>query len=61
MDTGTHYLELTKLCMDQTYSQINVRFYKQNFGTSMGNAPSPFLADFEVKIEDIFSPMDPIC
>jgi hypothetical protein len=44
--------------MDQTYFQINGRFYKQNFGTSIGNSLSPFLAnlfmaDFEVKLSKL--------
>jgi hypothetical protein len=42
MNTVNAYVELAKLCMDQTYFQINNRFYKQNFGTSMGNPLSPF-------------------
>jgi hypothetical protein len=55
MNTVNAYLELAKLCMDQTYFQINGRYYKQNLGTSMGNALSPFLAnlfmtDYKVKL-----------
>jgi hypothetical protein len=38
MNTVNAYLELAKLCMDQSYFQINGRFYKQKFGTSMVNA-----------------------
>jgi hypothetical protein len=35
MNTINAYLELAKLCMDQTYFQINGRFSKQNFGQSI--------------------------
>ncbi|XP_044738897.1 uncharacterized protein LOC123300392 [Chrysoperla carnea] len=39
------YLQLTRLCMEQTYFQFNEKFYKQVHGTSMGNPLSPFLAN----------------
>jgi hypothetical protein len=39
------YIKLTNLCMKQNAFQFNNKFYIQNFGTSMGNPLSPFLAN----------------
>lgn len=49
----TEYLQLTDLCMNQNSFVFNNKFYKQNFGTSMGNPLSPFLANlFMNKLEN---------
>jgi Reverse transcriptase (RNA-dependent DNA polymerase)/GIY-YIG catalytic domain len=39
------YINLAKLGMKHSFFQFNDTFYKQDFGTSMGNALSPFLAN----------------
>jgi hypothetical protein len=44
--------------MEQSYFRFNGEFFKQTFGTSMGNALSPllanvFLADFETKLSKL--------
>jgi hypothetical protein len=44
-NTINAYVELAKLCMQENFFQFNGHFYKQNFGTSMGNALSPFMAN----------------
>jgi Reverse transcriptase (RNA-dependent DNA polymerase) len=45
MDSVNTYVELAKMCMQDNYFQFDGRFYQQTFGTSMGNALSPFLAN----------------
>jgi hypothetical protein len=52
------YVELAKMCMQDNYFQFNGQFYRQTFGTSMGNALSPllaniFMADFESKLSKL--------
>jgi hypothetical protein len=45
---GSHmnsYVEFIKMCMQYNYFQFNGHYYRQTFGTSMGNALSPFLAN----------------
>lgn len=39
------YTELTKLCMDQNCFQFRDKFYKQKFGSGMGNSLSGFVAE----------------
>ena len=39
------YIEIARLAMAQPFFQFNETFYKQNFGTSMGNSLSPFIAN----------------
>lgn len=51
------YVELTKLCMDQNYFMFRNKFYKQKFGTAMGNSLSSFISElfmafFEMNISD---------
>lgn len=38
-------INLTTVCMQENWFQFNGKFYKQNFGCSMGSPLSPFLAD----------------
>jgi hypothetical protein len=50
------YSELAKLCMSENCFRFEEKFYKQTFGTSMGNALLPFIANlfmgfFEKKLE----------
>lgn len=44
-DKGRMYINMTKVCMNQTIFQFKGKFYKQNFGTSMGNPLSCFVAN----------------
>jgi hypothetical protein len=46
MDSVNSYVELTKMCMQDTYFQFNGHYYRQTLGTSMENTLSPFLANF---------------
>jgi hypothetical protein len=55
MDSINSYVELTKMFMQDNYFQLNGHDYRQTFGTSMGNALSPFLtnifmADLETRL-----------
>lgn len=54
-------VNLTGICMNENYFQFNKKFYKQNFGCSMGSSLSPFLANLfmsffetELKKNNIF-------
>ena len=39
------YITLTKACMEQNVFEFSGQFYNTSFGTAMGNAISPFLAN----------------
>jgi PHD/YefM family antitoxin component YafN of YafNO toxin-antitoxin module len=39
------YTKIAKLCMEQTQFQFRGAYYEQTFGTAMGNALSPFIAN----------------
>lgn len=46
------FLWIAKLCTADSYFQFREKFYKLNFGTSMGNPISPLIADlFLSKLE----------
>jgi hypothetical protein len=52
----TMYMKLAELCMKENTFQFEGKFYEQTFGTSMGNALSPFVANlfmgvFEQKLK----------
>ncbi|XP_055307948.1 uncharacterized protein LOC129572066, partial [Sitodiplosis mosellana] len=38
-------VRLTKICMDENWFRFNDKYYRQNFGCSMGSSLSPFLAN----------------
>lgn len=38
------YMELIKLCMSHSFFTFRGKYYKQTFGTAMGNAAAPFLS-----------------
>jgi hypothetical protein len=42
---ATIYTKVAKLCMEQTQFLIREAYYQQTFGTAMGNALSPFIAN----------------
>ncbi|XP_062701697.1 uncharacterized protein LOC134285243 [Aedes albopictus] len=57
-EIGTHtdicldlFLEVTAFCIECSYFSFNGSFYKQKFGTAMGNPLSPMIAD--LVMEDI--------
>lgn len=57
-DLKNLYIETTKLCMNHSFFQFNNVYYKQTFGTSMGNPLSPLMAElfmskFELELKDI--------
>ncbi|XP_055307900.1 uncharacterized protein LOC129572021 [Sitodiplosis mosellana] len=41
-------VRLTKICMDENWFRFNDKYYRQNFGCSMGSSLSPFLANLFV-------------
>ncbi|XP_031634452.1 uncharacterized protein LOC116347852 [Contarinia nasturtii] len=51
VQNGVHDIEraeiinLTRICMSESWFQFNGKFYKQNFGCCMGSPLSPFLAN----------------
>ncbi|XP_044742292.1 NADH-quinone oxidoreductase subunit F-like [Chrysoperla carnea] len=45
MDEVTELVKLTRLCMRQNVFTFEGKYYKQTFGTSMGNPLSPFLSN----------------
>ncbi|XP_055854251.1 uncharacterized protein LOC129917995 [Episyrphus balteatus] len=50
------YVRAAEMCMNTNYFQFRGRFFKINFGTSMGNPLSPliaetFMADFEMQLK----------
>lgn len=55
-DKKSLYLEVAKLCMNQSFFQFREKIYKVEFGTSMGNPLSPliaeiFMAHFEISLK----------
>lgn len=49
-------MELTKVCLDQTYFAFRDKFYHQTEGTAMGNPLSPFICCIYINsLEDEFS------
>ncbi|XP_044741106.1 uncharacterized protein LOC123302299 [Chrysoperla carnea] len=60
MDEVTELVKLTRLCMRQNVFTFEGKYYKQTFGTSMGNPLSPFLSnifmsDLEEQAQQTFS------
>jgi hypothetical protein len=54
LDSVNSYVELTKMCMQDNYFQFNGHYY----GTSLGNALSPllaniFMADLETRLSKL--------
>lgn len=45
LDKTNLLCKATTTCMEESYLEFNKKIYKQTFGTSMGNALSPFIAN----------------
>ena len=47
----TEFIEVIKFILNHNFFQLNKKFYKQTFGSAMGNLLSPILSD--IVMEDL--------